>query len=491
MARDDARPPGATFAAVFPSIMLPMFLAVVDQTIVASALPAIASSLGGVERVSWVVIAYLVSTTLAAPVYGQLRDRLGGRSMMIVALVIFMGSSLMCAISPSVELLAFFRVLQGLGGGGLMTLSQAMIGESVPPLERGRYQGYLAAIAVTSSTFGPLAGGYLTEHAGWRSIFLVNVPIGLLALALISRMKAKPASDAPWVFDMKGLGLFVAFIVPLLLAVEQVQHMMLSAAVWFAVLGGFSLWALQALIRHERAAATPLFDLDLLSQSSIWRSDAMAAFHGAALVSLVTFLPLFFHINYGGSAANTGLMLLPVMIGIGTGSMITGRAMSRTGLAMVFPSVGLIFAVFLLLILALTLGWLSTWAMVVLLLLIGLSMGTVMAVVQVTVQQSAGAASLGAAAASIQFSRSVGASIGTALVGATLFAALAIVDPEAARVFTQVVQRGPSALADIPADQLAGVQAAIMRSFSIAFTLIAVYAACALGLAWSHPTRHL
>src|SRR6476659_5824636 len=180
------------FLTVFPSIMLPMFLAVVDQTIVATALPAIAASLGNVERVSWVVVAYLLAGTIAAPVYGQLRDIYGGRRMMFVALAIFLAASVLCAAATSIEMLAFGRILQGRGGGGLMTLSQALIGEAIPPRERARYQGYLAGVAVSSNTFGPVAGGYLTQAFGWPSIFLVNIPLGLGAVLLVLRLEARP-----------------------------------------------------------------------------------------------------------------------------------------------------------------------------------------------------------------------------------------------------------------------------------------------------------
>src|SRR5262245_10797315 len=146
--------------------MLPMFLAVVDQTIIAKALPAIAVATGEVERASWVVVSYLIASTIAAPIYGRLGDSLGRRRLMFVALAIFIVASLLCAASPTILLLTAARVLQGLGGGGLMTLSQALVGETVPPRERGRYQGYLAAVAVCANTFGPVAGGYLTEHLG-------------------------------------------------------------------------------------------------------------------------------------------------------------------------------------------------------------------------------------------------------------------------------------------------------------------------------------
>src|SRR5712675_3049762 len=161
-------PPRPAFLAVFPSIMLPMFLAVLDQTIVATALPTIAAATGEVERASWIVVSYLIAATIAAPIYGRLGDAFGRRRMMYVALAVTILASLLCAAAPTVELLTAARVLQGFGGGGLMTLSQALIGEAIPPRERARFQGYLAAIAVCANTFGPVAGGYLTEHFGWQ-----------------------------------------------------------------------------------------------------------------------------------------------------------------------------------------------------------------------------------------------------------------------------------------------------------------------------------
>ena len=160
--------------------MLPMFLAVLDQTIVATALPSIAAATGEVERASWVVVSYLIASTIAAPIYGRLGDAFGRRRLMFVALAVFIVASALCAASTSVVLLTLARLLQGLGGGGLMTLSQALVGEAFPPRERARYQGYLAAVAVCANTFGPVAGGYLTEHFGWQSVFLINVPVGLL-----------------------------------------------------------------------------------------------------------------------------------------------------------------------------------------------------------------------------------------------------------------------------------------------------------------------
>ncbi|MEQ9607153.1 MAG: MFS transporter, partial [Kiloniellaceae bacterium] len=219
-----AGPPGGrSFFRIFFSIMLPMFLAVVDQTIVATALPAIAGTMGGVERISWIVVGYLVATTIAAPVYGKLGDLLGRRRLLVVALIFFMIASLLCALSTSIEMLTAMRVLQGLGGGGLMTLSQALIGEAVPPRERAHYQGYLAAVMVTSSTFGPVVGGYLTEHLGWQSVFLVNLPIGVLAILLALRLPQRAGTGGPLRIDMPGVLLFALFIASALVLLEQIR----------------------------------------------------------------------------------------------------------------------------------------------------------------------------------------------------------------------------------------------------------------------------
>src|SRR5436309_4487217 len=214
------RPAHRSFFAVFPSIMLPMFLAVVDQTIVATALPSIAASLGNVERISWIVIAYLIAGTVAAPVYGYYGDLYGRRKVMFVALSVFIAASCLCAAAPSVPMLILARVAQGLGGGGLMTLSQALIGETVPPRERARYQGYLAAVVVCSSTFGPVAGGVLTQAFGWRSVFFVNVPLGAIALLLARRLPSKKGMRDRPRFDVTGLALFVFFAFALLHGLE-------------------------------------------------------------------------------------------------------------------------------------------------------------------------------------------------------------------------------------------------------------------------------
>ena len=213
------------FLLVFPPIMLPIFLAVVDSTIVTTALPAMAASFGEVQRISWVVVGYLLANTIAAPVYGRLADMFGRRQLMQMAIGLFCAASVVCALSTSLPMLVLARVLQGLGGGGLMTLSQALIGERVPARQRGHFQGYLAAVIVFASTFGPVAGGFLTEAFGWPSVFWVNLPVGFLAMALVRRLPQTNHVGSRASFDGLGLVWLVLCIVPLLLGLDQMQRL--------------------------------------------------------------------------------------------------------------------------------------------------------------------------------------------------------------------------------------------------------------------------
>jgi len=489
----DAGPtrPGMLLLTVFPSIMLPMFLAVADQTIVATALPAIASSLGDVERISWVVVSYLIANTIAAPVYGRLGDSFGRRRMMLAALIIFIFGSGLCALAPSVVILTATRVLQGFGGGGLMTLSQALIGETIPPRERGRYQGYFAGVTVSSSTFGPIAGGYLTQAFGWQSIFLVNLPLGLVAFALVLRLKVRPSDRRRTTFDIPGLVLFMMFVAPIILALEQIQQMDVRMLPMILGLIAFGMTALFLLIWQEKHSTSPLIPPVLFKQPSVWRSDALAACHGAALVSLITFLPIYLRAARGASPAETGLILLPLMFGIGLGSLITGQLVSRTGRTAIFPSFGYVLATIGLLFLAFWVPRLSVFELPWVLGGIALFMGTVMGVVQITVQTVAGHRMLGTGAAMVQFSRSVGAAFGTATVATVLFSILATTNRETASLFGAIIDHGPDAIAALPPPRQAIIAAEIGEAFRTAFLTVAAFTGVGAWLAWSMPMRRL
>jgi EmrB/QacA subfamily drug resistance transporter len=479
------------FFGVYPSIMLPMFLGSLDQTIVATALTTIASQMGEVERIPWIVISYLIATTIAAPVYGRLGDVLGRKRMMFVALGVFIVTSLMCAASTSVIGLTAARLLQGFGGGGLMTLTQALIGEAVPPRERVRFQGYLATIYVSANTFGPVAGGYLTQHYGWQSVFLINLPLGLLAVALVMRIPPRPVRSGRLQFDILGVGLFAAVIAPLLLGLEQVQRVSLDAmplAVGFFAIAAV---ALVLLLRQERRAKSPLLSLQLLRQPSIWRCNCLTACVGATLLSLITFLPVYLLAVRNASPSQTGLLLLPLTVCVAVGSICTGQIVARTGRTAIVPSIGYILVVAAIATIIFFAPSLSNVQLSCLFGLLSVGLGTANPVVNITVQVLAGPKQLGAGAASVQFSRSVGSALGTALVGVVLFASLTITDGQTAALFRELVERGPAALAGLSAARQIIVQHEIADAFRAAFLTVGVFAVTGLVLAWSIPSRRL
>lgn len=483
-------PTGRLFFKLFPSIVLPMFLAAIDTTIVATALPDIAASLGDVERVSWVVVSYLMTTTIAAAVHGRLGDALGRRRLLLVSLVVFVVASAACALAPTMLALVMARLVQGIGGGGLITLSQAMVGEVVPPRERARYQGYMASIFMMSSTLGPVAGGWLTQSYGWPSVFWVNVPLGLVAIGMVVRLPDRAGSGAVR-FDWLGLGLFTAFVAPLLLALETAQRISLAAApviVAFTVLAGAALWLL---LRQERRVTYPLIPVNLLRHPSIWRADLMGACVGATIVSSVTFMPIYLQVVRGARPDEVGLLLLPLTAGIAIGSILTGRLIARTGRTAIFPSLGQAIVTACLVFMAVGAGQVPLYQLPWLFLMLAMAIGTTMPVVQVTVQLAAGPKNLGAASASVQFSRSIGAAFGTAMVGAVLFAVLASRDRGTAELFAEIVERGPVAIAGLSDAARAALAEQIAGAFRAAFATIASFSMVALLLAWALPMRRL
>jgi EmrB/QacA subfamily drug resistance transporter len=487
-----ARGARSQFLTYFPSIMLPMFLAALDQTVVATALPDIAGSLGEVQRISWIVVSYLVANTIAAPVYGRLGDALGRRRMMFVAIGVFIVASALCAVSGSILMLTGARLLQGLGGGGLMTLSQALIAEAVPPRQRGQYQGYLSGTYATAATFGPVAGGFLTQHFGWPSVFLINLPLGLAAMALVLRLPAHPErSGGRFRFDVWGTVFFAGFIAPLLLALERAQQFGLRALPAIVVLVAVAIGSAVLLIRQERRAPSPLLPVQLFRQAGIWRTDMLAACVAGQTVSLVTFLPMYLQVVRGASPAGSGFLLLPLTLGVSFGSLFTGRMIARTGHSAIMPSIGLAISMVTLVCLALFSPELTRVQMIAALAVISCCSGTAMPVVQMTVQVVAGPKFLGAAAASVQFARSVGAVFGTALVGAVLFALLAAQDPHTAAIFADLVERGRSALSGLTAGERAAVQAEIAVAFRGAFLTVSAFTTSAMLLAWWLPVRRI
>ena len=321
--------------------------------------------------------------------------------------------------------------------------------------------------------------------------FLVNLPLGAVAVAMAFRLPRNAGSGGRLQFDILGVVLFALFIAPMLLALERLQHFDPASLPGAGTLAALSIASLILLLRQERRAASPLLPLGLLRQSAIWRCDLMGACVGAMLVSMVTFVPIWLQVVRGIGPGEVGLMLLPMTAGIAFGSMFTGRMMAKTQRTAIFPSIGVAITATSLLLLAFAAPRLSNTAVPLLFVVYSFSLGTAMPVVQLTVQLVAGRANLGAAAASVQFSRSVGAAFGTALVGAVLFAVLSQADRGTAALFADMVERGPVAMAGLDAARQAVVSAEIRDAFRSAFLTIAGFAGLALLMAWTIPVRRI
>lgn len=479
------------FRTVVPPIIIPVFLAAADGTLVATALPAIAADLGEVERLSWIVIANLIASTIAAPTAGRLGDQFGRRRMMLIALVFYAVASTCTALAPTFEWLLVGRALQGLGGGGLMTLAQALIGENVPPKERGAYQGYFSANIVTGSTIGPVAGGLMTEAWGWRSIFLAYAPLCLLAFLLVLMLPKNQQNGPRTPIDFTGMALLAAFVVPLLLAVSQLQRLDPTMLPRLGLLLVVAAIAFCVLLWHQSRTPAPLLTLSLFRIPAFWRADVMAFCSGASLVGLMTFLPIYLQVVSGASPAETGLLLIPLTGSVASGSVITGWLITRTGRTAIFPTIGLTVTAFTMVGLAIWAPDMSRVQLSWLLALGGVCQGSAMLTAQVTVQSVAGPRNLGAAAASAQLSRSLGSAFGAAAAGAVLFGILTASDPDTANLFFEMVRRGPGILASLPVERQAAVQAEVAQAFRGVFLTIACFSVTIVAMAATLPLRRL
>ena len=476
--RSDALAPSLTsrqaFLRVFPGVMVAMFLAAADQTILATALPTIASSLRGFADISWVVAAYLLAATIAAPLYGHLGDRFGRRRMLLGALLIFSLASLGCAFAPTLLLLIVARAVQGLGGGGLMTLAQALIGEHVSPRERGRFSGYFATVFALASTSGPVLGAYLTEHFSWRAVFAINIPLALVAAWLARRIPgAAPMREGRFHPDIAGAMLFVVATLSLLFALSSGGHRypwlswpMFALAVVAAA--GFA-----SLVAWERRAADPLLPLRLLASPAIARSDAVVFCFGVTLFSTILFLPLYLQLARGFAIGKSGLLLLPITLAMVASSAITGKLVTRTGRVTIFPQLGMAIATLAFVALAIAVGPGSTSLLLALTTVAGIGLGMVMPPTQVTVQLAAGKAALGAATASIAVSRAIGGATGVALIGAVLIAALGVSGGSLPVLLGRVLDAGPDAIAQMSAAERATMGARFDHAYRVIFVLLA------------------
>lgn len=417
----------AQFLNLFAAVFLPMFMAAVDQTLLATATPAIAGSVGGLRDTSWIAVAYLLASATAVPVYGRLGDSRGRRNMLLVALAIFALGSAASGLAQSMPQLIAARVLQGLGGGGLMTLSQATIGELVPPLERVRFQGYFALVFASASISGPVIGGIVVSHISWRWLFFANLPLAAFAAWRLARLPAgerHPPAVAGT--DVPGHALFAVGAVSALFWLTSVGHRFAWSSTASIAAFGTAAFALAALYRHERRHPAPFLPVDLLRQRTIRLSALLVSLFAACLFAIVFFLPIYLQLGHRVSAQSSGLLLLPITLGQVTASLTVARLVRRLRDPQRVPAIGMSLSSAALVLLGLlppNLGLVIALGFVT-----GLGLGTVMAINQVVVQTAAGRARLGAVMAVNSLARSTGGATGAALFGALAFAMIPGVD---------------------------------------------------------------
>lgn len=470
--------------------MVAMFLAAADQTILASALPTIASALGGVADLSWVVVAYLLASTVAAPLYGYLGDRFGRRRILLGALAIFTAASGACAFAPSFLWLVVCRALQGVGGGGLMTLAQALIGEHVSPRERGRFAGYFAVVFALASTSGPVLGAYLTERFDWRAIFFINLPLGLVAAGLALRVPHAPGvrRTGPFRPDIVGALLFCGATAALLFALSSGGHRYAWVSWPTAALLACALAGTACLLRWERDHHDPVIPVHFLRIPAIARSDAVVMCFGGALFSVILYMPLYLQLGRGMGIGASGALLLPITLAQVTSAAIVGRLVTHTGHVNIFPKLGLALATVAFLGLAATVSFASTPLVLAFTVLAGAGLGMVMPPTQVTVQMAAGRDALGVATASISLSRSVGGAIGVAIIGAVLFSQVDRSADAASTLLHQAMEGGSAFIARLTVAQRIALGARIDDVYRVAFLVIAAMSATGALIANTIPS---
>ena len=477
---------------VFSGLMAALLLAALDQTIVATALPIIVGELGGLDHYSWVVTAYLLSSTVCTPLYGKISDLYGRRIMVQSAIVVFLAGSLLAGAAQGMLQLIVFRAVQGVGAGGLMALTFAVVGDVVSPRERGRYIGLLAGTWAFASVIGPFIGGFVVDNLSWRWVFLVNLPIGAAALAVTSSVLHLPAVRRPHRIDVEGALLLTAGVSSLLLALVWggVEHPWSSPVI--VGLGAAGAVLLAAFVLWESRAAEPILPLRLFGDPIFTVGSTLGFLTGCGLFGSVIFLPLFLQVVTGVSALGSGLLLLPLTAGVVTGSVGSGRIISRTGRYRGWPAGGLACAsagmALLTLMRAETPLALSALFMIVL----GLGVGATMQVTLLVVQNSVAHRDLGVATGAVQFFRQMGGAFGVAAFGAVLNHRLAADLPAQvpARALADAggeigaLLSSPAAIRALPPAVAAGVAAAVESAVHAVFLWAVPPMVLGFGLAW-------
>ena len=489
-------PAAAQVRAAFSGLVLVMLLAALDSTIVSTALPTIVGDLGGLERLAWVVTAYLLAQTVVTPVYGKLGDLYGRKGVLQSAVVIFLIGSALCGISRNMMQLIGFRAVQGLGAGGLTVVTQAVVGDLVSPRERGKYQGIFGAVFGGASIAGPLLGGYFTTHLSWRWIFYVNVPIGVIALVVLAATLPSQTIRTKRAIDYAGSALLAVVLASLTLLTDLGGTTYSWSSPTMLALIATTIVSLVLFLVVERRAVEPVLPLRLFTIRTVAVASAVGFIVGFALFGSVVYLPLFLQIVKQASPTASGLQMLPMMGGMLVTSIASGQLISKTGRYKIFPIVGTAVMTLGLFLLARMSASTSVLTASLIMLVLGLGLGMVMQVLVIAVQNAVSYQDLGVATSGATLFRLIGGSLGTAVLGAVFASRLARnfeVALPGASVGSAIRMTGMSAhaMAALPPEARAAYQLAFTRSLDTVFLVAMGIAALGFLLVWLMPEQPL
>jgi EmrB/QacA subfamily drug resistance transporter len=463
---------------IFGALFLVLLLAALDQTIVSTALPTIVGELGGLTHLSWVVTAYLLTSTVVTPLYGKFGDLYGRKIVLQVAIVVFLVGSALCGLAQNMVQLIVFRGLQGVGGGGLIVITMAVIGDLIPPRERGRYQGLFGAVFGLATIIGPLLGGFFVDHLTWRWIFYINLPTGVLALAVIAiALPARP-SRRRHTIDYLGAALLSLALTAVILATSLGGNSFPWGSPFIVAMGGTAILSILAFVAVEARSSEPILSLSLFRNRTFAITSAVGLIVGLSLFGSVTYLPIHLQLVKGESPTASGLQLMPMMLGMLVTSVVSGRLISRWGRYRPFPIAGTILMTIGLLLMSRISVETSVWETSADALVLGLGMGMIMQVLVLAVQNSVDYEHLGVATSGATLFRAIGGALGVAVFGAIFAHALqaqlsAVLPPGTA--FPSAAS--PAALAALPPEIRAAYLAAIVAALRLVFQVAAAVAA--------------